>query len=352
MTTFTYPPGHTRTKTALRPAHAKYVARYRALVREYEPRAGVTRELAERVVKVEYGDIPLELIHLAKMVVLEGVGCMVAGALRESSRRVLRYVRRIGGSPDATCLYYGDRTNIHNAALVNGAFGHDARESVVLTAAFAVAEREIADGHEVLTAFIAGWEVELRLAAAASPLIPHQRPLDPIATFGPFGAAVAGGKLLRFNASIMENAITCCPAQAAGTLQASVAGGESGRVVSGFASTYGLRAATMAQRGISGARDSLEGRRGFYMCIAGLNDDGTPRFDVDKVVDGFGERWHVRSAASTRSVEDSTTRFRRDAAVAGLPQRMLDEVIDRVNRLEVQSDLAPLIANLVGGKRR
>lgn len=352
MTKFTYPPGLTRKKTALHSAHAQYVARYRALVREYEPRAGVTRELAERVVEVEYGDIPLELIHLAKMVVLEAVGCMVAGALRDSSRRVLRYVRRIGGSPDATCLYYGDRTNIHNATLVNGAFGTDARDSVVLPAAFAVAEREIADGHEVLTAFIAGWEVMLRLAAATAQWIPHQRPLDPIATFGPFGAAVAAGILLRFNASIMENAISCCPAQAAGTLQATVAGGESGRVVSGFASTYGLRAATMAQRGISGARDILEGRRGFYMCIAGLNDDGAPRFDIDKVIDGFGERWYVRSAASAHSAEDVTTRFRRDAAVAGLPQRTQDEVIDYINRLEVQNDLTPLIANLVGGERR
>lgn len=351
MTTFSYPPGLTRKKKVLRPAHAQYVARYRELVREYEPKAGVTRELAERVVEMEYGDIPLEVIHLAKMAVLEGVGCMITGALRESSRRVLRYVRRIGGSPEATCLYYGDRTNIHNAALVNGAFGTSARERVVLPAAFATAEKEIADGHEVLTAFITGWEVVLRLAAAA-PSIPNQRPLDPIATFGPFGAAIAAGKLLRFNASVMENALSCCPAQAAGTLQASVAGGESGSVVPGFASAYGLRAATMAQRGISGARDILEGERGFYMCIAGLNDDGTPRFDIDKVIDGFGERWHVRSAASAHSAEDVTTRFRRDAAVAGLPQRTQDEVIDRINRLEVQSDLTPLIANLVGGEQR
>jgi 2-methylcitrate dehydratase PrpD len=150
----------------------------------------------------------------------------------------------------------------------------------------------------------------------------------------------------------MENAITCCPAQAAGTLQASVAGGESGRVVSGFASTYGLRAATMAQRGISGARDMLEGRRGFYMCIAGLNDDGTPRFHIDEILDGFGERWHIRNAASTRSAADVTSTFRRDTAATGLPQRAQDEVIDRVNRLETQSDMTPLISNLVGGEQR
>jgi hypothetical protein len=108
----------------------------------------------------------------------------------------------------------------------------------------------------------------------------------------------------------------------------------------------------MAQRGISGARDMLEGRRGFYMCIAGLNDDGTPRFDVDEILDGFGERWHVRSAASARSAADVTSTFRRDAAAAGLLPRAQDTVIDRVTHLEMQSDMTPLISNLVGGEQR
>jgi 2-methylcitrate dehydratase PrpD len=302
-------------------------------------------------VTVEYGDIPLDLIRLIKLVVLEAAGHMVAGALRGSSRKVLRYVRRLGGSPDATCLYYGDRTNIHNAAFVNGAFGHGARESVVIPAALAVAEKELADGHEVLTAIAAGWEVALRLSAAA-PSIPQQRPLNPISTFGPFGAAVAAGKLLRFSESYMENAVTCCPAQAAGTMQSTISGGESGRVVSGFASSYGLRAATMAQQGISGARDMLEGRRGFFMCIAGLNDDGTPRFDVDKVIDDFGDRWYIRTAASTHSAEAVMLQFQRDAACAGLAQCTQDTVIDLVNRLETQSDMTDLITHLVRGELR
>lgn len=323
-----------------------YVARYRSLVRDFVPRSGITSELAKLLVRLEYGDIPLELIGLVKIAVLEAVGYMIAGALQGSSRKVLRYVKRLGGSPDSTCLYYGDRTNIHNTALVNGTFCHGARESVVIPAAFAVAEKEIADGREVLTAIVAGWEVALRLSAAA-PLIPHKRPLNPISTFGPFGAAIAAGKLLNFSEFYMENAITCCPAQAAGTMQSTITGGESGRVVSGFASTYGLRATTMAQQGLSGSRDMLEGKRGFFMCIAGLNDEGTPRFNVDKVIDNFGDRWYIRNAVSTLSAEDVMLKVRRDFAFAGLTQCTQDKVINLVNHLETQNDLADLISNLV-----
>jgi 2-methylcitrate dehydratase PrpD len=322
-------------------------ARMIALVRKHVPPTGITRELAKNVARLEYGDIPTELIDMTKMVVLEAAGCMVAGALQGSSRKVLRYVRGLEGRPDATCLYYGDRTNIHNAALVNGTFCHGARESVVIPATLASAEKEMANGHEVLTAIVLGWEVTLRLAAAAAPTVRLGRPFDPVATFGPFGAAVATGKIQRFKESDMENAITCCPAQAAGTLQTTVTGGESGTVVSGFAASYGVRAATMAGQGVSGARDMLEGRRGFFMCIAGLNDDGTPGFDVDKVNNRFGEKWYIKDAANKTSVEEVKARFRRDATSAGITNTKQERTVEIVNNFETQNDVNALISTLV-----
>jgi len=316
------------------------------LVRSYVPRTGITTELAKNVVRLEFGDIPTELIDLTKMAVLEAAGCMVAGALRGSSRKVLHYARGLGGKPEATCIYYGDRTNIHNAALVNGAFCHGAWESVVIPATLASAEKGMVNGHEVLTAIVLGWEVRLRLAAAA-PLVPLRRPFDPVATFGPFGAAVATGKVQRFSESEMENAISCCPAQAAGTLQTTVTGDESASVVSGFAANYGVRAATMARQGVSGARDMLEGRRGFFMCIAGLDNDGAPRFDIDQVNDRFGERWYVKDVVPTVSVEEVKARFRRDAMSAGIAGAKQEQVVEIVESLETQNDVDALISGLV-----
>lgn len=318
-----------------------------SLVRNYKPRTGITRELARNVARIEYGDIPNRLIEMTKIVVLEAAGSIVAGALQTSSRKVLRYVRRLGGTPEATCLYYGDRTNIHNAALVNGTFCHGARESVVIPAALASAEKQMANGHEVLTAIVLGWEVTLRLAAAAAQTIPLRRPLDPVSTFGPFGAAIATCKIQRFTESEIENAITCCPAQAAGTLQASMTGSESARVTSGLAATYGVRSATMARQGVSGARDILEGRRGFYMCIAGLNEDGTPRFDIDRVNNGFGERWLVADAVNGISEVEVKAGFRRAATAAGLAYVQQQKTVEVVDNLEKQTDMNALVSSLI-----
>jgi 2-methylcitrate dehydratase PrpD len=247
---------------------------------------------------------------------------------------------------DATCIYYGGKTNVYNAALVNGTFCHDARESVVIPATLAIAEKEMANGYEVTTAIVLGWEVTLRLSAAAAPTVPLNRPLHPISTFGPFGAAVAAGKILRQSNFDMENSITNSPAQAAGTLQSTLTDGESERLVSGFAASYGLRAANWACKGISGARDILEGNAGFYMCICGLNDDGTPKFDVDKINDEFGEKWYIRynQAISARETE---ARFKEHAILAGITKHKQEKVIEIVNYLEEQDDVNELISNLV-----
>ena len=127
--------------------------------------------------------------------------------------------------------------------------------------------------------------------AAATPNVPARRPLDPVSTFGSFGAAAVAGKLLGFDAFEMENAISLCTGQAAANLRLSSTGGEAARLHAGYAAMYGLRAACLARRGLSGAREMLEGPMGFFMCVAGLNDDDSPVFNVNAVNDGFGEKW-------------------------------------------------------------
>lgn len=145
----------------------------------------------------------------------------------------------------------------------------------------------------------------------------------------------------------MENTITISSAQAAGTMQSTLVGAESERLVSGFAASYGLRAANMARQGVSGAKDDLEGKAGFFMCVAGLNDDGTPRFDVDKVNDGFGEKWYLRGVAPKASVEDVEARFMENATLAGIAKEKQSRIIEIVKRLEEQDDVYGLLSNLV-----
>jgi 2-methylcitrate dehydratase PrpD len=297
------------------------------------------------VANIQYGDLSPPLVARAKVVVLESLGKMVSGARQDTSRKLLQYVRRLGGAPEATILYHGDKTHMGNAALANGAFGYGATASVVVPATLAVGEKMFANGHEVVTALLTGWETQERLAAATLATT-EERPLHPLSTFGPFGAAVAAAKLLRLDVNAMEDALTCCTAQAAGTLQAQATGSESERLVPGFAASYGVLAALMAQQGISGARDILEGRAGFYMCIAGLREDGTPKFDVDRITQAFGSTWRIEQG-EPRSMEETIEAFRSDADQAEIDSARQDDVIERVNTLEEQDDLFTILACLV-----
>jgi hypothetical protein len=83
------------------------------------------------------------------------------------------------------------------------------------------------------------------------------------------------------------------------------------------------------------------------MCIAGLNEDGTPRFDIDKVNSEFGEKWYTMDAASKISAEEAGERFRRDATAAGIPCIEQQTTVEIVKTLETQTDVNALISSLV-----
>jgi len=323
---------------------------------EFVPKKDVTKELSEHIARLEYGDLPCDVVFSVKVALLDTIGQMFFGATARSSRKIINYVRAIGGRHEATCIYYGDRTNIYNAALANGAFCSGLElpntskpersfGNVVAPAALATCEREMANGHELITSLALGLEATLRLASAA-PNLPARRPLNPISTFGPFGAAIAAGKILRMDSFGLENAISCCPAQAAGTMQGSFDGSESERLVSGFASSYGLKAAGMAKKSVSGARNMLEGKAGFFMCISGLNRDGTPKFNIDRVNEGFGEKWRLRDSFSS-DLQSAQATCKRLLVQAGMPEERSQTVTEIVRNLEDADDVTRLLSDLV-----
>lgn len=314
--------------------------------------ADVTRDLAENVTRLTYGDIPPSIVTTTKTIVLDAVGRMLAGADHTSSRTVLRYARRQGGVPEATIVADGHRTPAYYAALVNGTFCHAGNEAgatgpalhcadVLVPAAFAFAEKELSQGRDVITAIVVGWETMSRIAAAAWPTDVHQ-PLDPTATFGPWGATAVAGTLKGFDAATLENAFSLTSGQAAAPAQAAQVGSDAAHLHAGFAAMYGLRAANLAGLGLSGARAILEGPMGFLMCIAGLHDDDTPRFDVERINDRFGAQWHLDDV----SVDARAETFRERATRGGLAAVNQARARDRVWTLEEQDDLTPLLAAL------
>ncbi len=81
----------------------------------------VAKELADYAVSLSFQDIPPDVIHQTKRVVLDTVGCAVGGYDSEARQAIEEYVKESGHPGEATVFGSGTRTSCLNATLVNGA---------------------------------------------------------------------------------------------------------------------------------------------------------------------------------------------------------------------------------------
>ena len=130
----------------------------------------------------------------------------------------------------------------------------------VVAASLALAERRQASGRELLTAIVAGIEMECRVGLLMQPT--HLRwGFHPTGNTAPFGAAAASAWLLGLDEGQWPHALGIAATQAAGLL---ASGGTMSKPFhSGKAATNGVMAASLAQRGFLARADAIEAREGF-----------------------------------------------------------------------------------------
>src|SRR4051812_20996097 len=195
-----------------------------------------TVQLAEYVSSLRYEDIPADVVEISKNTIADGVGACVFGYRFPWSQAIVRYASAAGGAGGRSAVLGPDAEPLHPpfAALVNGALAHsfelDAGTRVgvgahpfgtVFTAALPVAQDKLIGGKALLTAFIAGSEVMLRIGRATGRSNEH-RGFHAPGTTGPFGAAIACGLLLGCDIERLLNAIGIAGSVACGLRQFSV----------------------------------------------------------------------------------------------------------------------------------
>src|SRR6185312_16537745 len=140
----------------------------------------------------------------------------------------------------------------------------------VISAAFAVAERQHADGSQLMLAVALGYEAALRIGEAVNPS--HYQYWHPTGTAATFGAAAAAGSLLGLDAARMLDALGTAGTQAAGLWEFNADGAMSKHLHPGKAALNGVLAADLAKIGFTGATRILEGERGFFRAMSGTHD--------------------------------------------------------------------------------
>ena len=233
---------------------------------------GLTAALVDRCRAIAASKINDDASTVARQCLLDWFGVTLAGS-REPLTRILRdEALAEGGNPRATLVGTGECVSLNQAALINGAASHaldydDVQWAMsghptvpVLPALLALGEERNASIGDVLTAFVAGVEMECRLGQAVLPGH-YATGFHATGTLGTFGAAAACAHLLGLGRDEWLMAIGIAGAQAAGLK--SMFGTMCKPFHAGKAAANGLLAAQLAARGFTSNPSAIEAPQGF-----------------------------------------------------------------------------------------
>jgi len=243
----------------------------------------VTKEAARFVTNLTYTDLPPEAVRIGKRCVLDGLGLILAGSFEKCTRISLQFSESVSRPGKSSVLGATPmKLTAPFAALVNGTAGHamdwdDSQLSVSadriygllthptippLTASLAVGEEIGAvSGQTLLTAFLAGFEVECKIAEAINP-DHYKKGFHTSGTVGSFGAAMAAAKLLGLTEAQIRHAIGITASMASGIR--TNFGTMTKPLHVGKAAGNGVTAAMLAKNGFEADLAALDGPWGFF----------------------------------------------------------------------------------------
>jgi len=244
----------------------------------------VTQVMAEFICDLSFDKIPNEVVDNMKKCVLDAIGNTMGGLNAFETKAIRSAVLTYDESPSATIWGIGKKVSVADAAFVNAvahegqdftAAGADAGiETNTVPATVAVAEKEKVDGKALITALIAGFETQWRVAMALDSKGPafKQKGFYISGTSGPLGPAAACSKILNLDKNQTTMALSIAASQALGIYYPFYEGVRAKVLYSARAGQTGVMAAYMAREGLTGALKIMEADKGFLGCFADLSN--------------------------------------------------------------------------------
>src|SRR5437899_4412001 len=275
-------------------------------------------QLGEFVARLRVEELPAAVVDRAKGCVNHAVTVGMAGAASPralaAQRAVLEHerlgARRVGAGQGATLWVDGARVTRAGAAFANGvavAVNNQCDSYHMLThpgvlivpAGLATAEGEGKSGRDLLTALVAGYEVQCRCARDFIPSTPaHGFRASPV--YGILGCAATAARQLGLDARGVGKGIALAASFAGSLIEGQRTGARDADFAEAQAARSGMWAASLAAQGFRGAATALEGEGGFYNAFTGSNTGdlaytftGPPKADLGEIVADLGRRWEV-----------------------------------------------------------
>ncbi|TIM99879.1 MAG: MmgE/PrpD family protein [Mesorhizobium sp.] len=260
-------------------------------------------QLARFLTDLRYEDIPDDVLHKAKLITLDTIGCIIAGANTPLGEKILAAYHS-GNNPSGCCVPGTScQATPSLAAKVNAwladvldyedvAVGHPS--ATVIPAALAMAEHLNASPQQFLAGVVAGYEAGIRVhdATLASP--------DVYRRFAVYHAwhGIAAGAAAMVVSGGTEEQFRSALGHAAANTSVPLWYVQYGRPAHALKANYGqmalggIDAAICARRDIIGPFAMVsDAERGFARII------GSDRFDPTQLSNGLNQVWRIRESS-------------------------------------------------------
>jgi 2-methylcitrate dehydratase PrpD len=272
-----------------------------------QPEISLTAYVARFITETKASRIPVEVMHLGKRSILDGIGLALAGNAAESGNLVRQYLKSLGVPTDkgATVIGTGMKVPARFAAFANGIAIHadDYDDTQLATAkdrvygllthptapalppVLALGELANRPGLDVLAAYQVAVEVETKVAEAINPRH-YDHGFHSTATIGAIGAAAGAARLLGLDTEQTQRALGIGASQSAGLRE------NFGTMTKPFhpgrSAESGVVAAEFAKLGWSATPIVLEAGRGFFQAAGG-------GYDASAIDGKLGNPWTFMS---------------------------------------------------------
>jgi len=232
--------------------------------------------LVRNLTGIQFEDLPAEAVFAAKKCILDTLASLIAGTGAPGCPEIVRQALEWGGKPESTILNYGRKVPVFLAALANGTMARavdfddvfepgtmHASASIVPTA-LAICERQgNIDGKTFLTAVVLGIDLICRLGKTHR-IPPGVSGMNVTFQYAAFACAGVVARLMGLGEEKTINAMGLAYSQTSGNSQNLLEGTLAIRFSQGLAAQAGVYSAVFADRGITAAKEVLQGKFGYF----------------------------------------------------------------------------------------